>query len=264
MKAKDTDNTSLPIQEVRREIDRVDQELLSLIAQRLELAGAVRRAKSGVQVWRPSREDSHVRDLSDAARGASANLVSRIWAELMSASLVLQGPMCLHVSIAGEAEHVRSLVRDRFGASLPVKSYPTASAALAAAYNEPEGVAIVAAPGGMNNWWVALCSGGAMPDMHILAGLPRVNDEDWPQAVAIGTGDLQASGHDMSLLAVHHETDIFKDIPDARLRAEAGAYRLFSLPHYIDSNDISFQKIRSRDVHAKLIGALPHPLKVSL
>ena len=49
------------IETVRREIDRVDNALLDLIAERLELSGQVRKAKGGMRVWRPSREDSHVR-----------------------------------------------------------------------------------------------------------------------------------------------------------------------------------------------------------
>ena len=47
------------IETVRREIDRVDNALLDLIAERLELSGQVRKAKGGMRVWRPSREDSH-------------------------------------------------------------------------------------------------------------------------------------------------------------------------------------------------------------
>ena len=49
------------IEDIRVEIDRVDRTILSLMSERLELAGAVRRAKSGARVWRPSREDSLIR-----------------------------------------------------------------------------------------------------------------------------------------------------------------------------------------------------------
>jgi len=159
----------MPIEQVRAEIDRVDNALLSLVAERLELAAAVRRAKSGVRVWRPSREDSHVRDLAGRTVDASPVLVSKIWAELMSASLALQGPMKLHIALEGDALDVWTLVHDRFGRSIPAVSYPTASAALAKAYGEDEGVAVLPAPGGMNSWWSALCPGGAMADMHVLA-----------------------------------------------------------------------------------------------
>ena len=151
----------IKIEDVRAEIDRVDNALLSLIAERLELAAAVRRAKSGVRFWRPSREESHIRELAAATEDTPPELVSRIWAELMSASIALQGPMKLHIALEGDALDVWTLVRDRFGAAIPAMSYPTTSSALAAAYEDDEGVAVLPAPGGMNSWWTALGARGA-------------------------------------------------------------------------------------------------------
>ncbi len=240
---------TLKIEQVRVEIDRVDKALLGLIAERLELAGAVRRAKSGARVWRPSREESHVRELAEATEDTPAELVSRIWAELMSASLALQGPMKLHIALEGDALEVWSLVRDRFGAAIPAMSYPTASSALAAAYGDDEGVAVLPAPGGMNSWWTALGAKGAMPDMHILAGLPRTGDSGWPRAVAVSTADIQPSGNDQTLLVCSD----YSHINGAVLRAEAGDHKLISLDGYIET----------APERAKIIGVLPKPMKLT-
>lgn len=239
----------LKIEQVRVEIDRVDNALLGLIAERLELAGAVRRAKSGARVWRPSREESHVRELAQAIEDTPAELVSRIWAELMSASLALQGPMKLHIALEGDALEVWTLVRDRFGAAIPAVSYPTASSALAAAYADEEGVAVLPAPGGMNSWWTALGAKGAMPDMHILAGLPRTGERDWPRAVAVATADIQPSGRDQTLMICSDYTKI----DGAKLRAEAGEHQLVSVEGYL----------ASAPEGAKIIGVLPKPMKLT-
>ncbi len=253
----------MPIEQVRREIDRVDNALLELIAQRLELAGAVRRAKSGMRVWRPSREESHVRDLAARTADSSPLLVSKIWAELMSASLAAQGPMRLHVALEGDRIDVWTLVHDRFGASLPALSYPTTSAALAAAYTEDEGVAVLPPPGGMNNWWSALCTGGAMPDMKIHAGLPRVvpinpSKGDWPRAVAVATADMAPSGADTMLVAITDPAAFaaLNTLGPTSLRAEVGDNRLYEVAGYFD--DIS--KVQAIDPRAKIIGCLPAAL----
>jgi len=158
------------IETVRREIDRVDNALLDLIAERLELSAQVRKAKGGMRVWRPSREDSHVRQLSIAAEATSASLVSTIWAELMSASLAAQGPMRLHVALEGDALSNWSLVRDRFGAALDVKTYPTTSAALAACHSEDEGVAadVVLTPSGADQTLLCVTDNDAVPEGAIL------------------------------------------------------------------------------------------------
>lgn len=258
-----TDNSKhpMPIEHVRREIDRVDNALLDLIAERLDLALAVRRAKSGVRVWRPSREESHVRDLAARTAGSSPVLVSKIWAELMSASLAAQGPMRLHVALEGDMLDVWTLVHDRFGASLPALSYPTASAALSAAYSEDEGVAVLPAPIGMNSWWSALCSGGAMPDMKIHAGLPRViTGTSWPRAVAVATADLAPSGADTMLVALT-DTAAAAALPaPAKLRAEAGDNRLYEVARYFD--DIT--AAQTIDPRARIIGCLPKPLSAGV
>lgn len=253
-------NPPQDINHIRNEIDRVDTALLSLIAERLDLAGDVRRAKSGARVWRPSREESLVRHLANTAKDTSPHLVSRIWAELVSASLALQGPMRLHIALEGDALEVWTLVRDRFGAAIPALSYPTASSALAAAYAEDEGVAVLPAPGGMNSWWTALCTGGAAPDMSIHAGLPRISDQDWPRAVAVATADQNPSGDDIMLIAVKQPKAVLDTGLTLRLRAEAGDNYLMSLSGFFNSNSPEFQSLTAADPAAKIIGCLPKPL----
>ena len=241
-----------PIDSLREQIDAVDAELLDLIARRLQLSAKVREAKrsgkSGARVWRPSREEALVRDLVEAStrsgEGVSPPLVSRIWAELVSASLALQGPMRLHVGLEGDKLRAWSLVRDRFGAALPTEIYPTTSTALAQAYADPEGVAVVPSPGGMNNWWVALCPGGAMEDMKILTGLPRVRNadwprDDWPRAVAVAQGEIVPSGADRFLVVTEGE-------PRGTVRARSGGWTL------TDAREV--------EEGDHLIGILPDPL----
>jgi len=227
------------IESIRRDIDRVDNALLQLIAERLELSAQVRRAKSGMRVWRPSREDSHVRQLASTATTSSASLVSTIWAELMSASLAAQGPMRLHVALEGDVLSNWSLVRDRFGAALDIVTYPTTSAALAGCYAEDEGVAVLTAPApppaGVINWWTALGPGGAMEGMH-------------PQAVAVATADIQPSGADQTLICYLGDGSPGEG---GILRARSGEFSLYS----VDGFHTPVETETSR-----VIGVLPRPI----
>ena len=256
----DSKKPALDINHIRQEIDRVDTALLSLIAERLGLSANVRRAKSGARLWRPSREESLIRHLAEISDETSPHLVSRIWAELVSASLALQGPMRLHIALEGDALEVWALVRDRFGAAIPALSYPTASSALAAAYAEDEGVAVLPAPGGMNSWWSALCTGGAAPEMSIHAGLPRISNDDWPRAVAVATADQNPSGDDMMLIGLKNPQAILDAGLSGKLRAEAGENRLISVDGFFRPSSDEFQAIAAHDPQAKIIGCLPKPL----
>ncbi len=249
------------IADLRKDIDRVDEALLGLIADRLELAKAVRDAKSGTRVWRPSREESLIRRLAERAQHTSPHLVSRIWAELVSASLALQGPIKLHIALEGDAVEVWSLVRDRFGAAIPALSYPTASSALAAAYADPEGVAVLSAPGGMNTWWSALCSDGAMPDMHVLAGLPRVGPDVWPKAVAVSSVDFEPLPTDTLLIAMANTEPLHALGIKATLRAEAGHRKLVTVENGLSEDQIA--ALKTGDPEARIIGCLAHPLPES-
>lgn len=236
------------LERVRQEIDRVDRAMLDLIAERLSLSADVRKAKAGAKLWRPSREDGHVADLASMAQdtGTPPALVSRIWAELMSASISVQGSTRIHVALEGDAGTNLSLIRDRFGGSLPVLSYPTSSNALAACYAEDEGIAVLPAPGGMNNWWTALAPEGAMPELKIVAPLPRVEAGLWPRAVAVAAIDLAASD-------IHPEGRILYVGPDGsrgKKRAESGDLSLY---------EISGTEAVEPD---RIIGYLPPPVSV--
>ncbi|NNC38535.1 MAG: hypothetical protein HKO02_13850 [Hyphomonadaceae bacterium] len=267
-----TEKNKLSMSDIRTEIDRVDTALLDLIAERMELAQAVRRAKSGVDVWRPSREESHVRHLAELAKGTSPDLVSHIWAELTSASLSLQGPICLHIGLVGDPMANGKMVRDRFGASIPIKNYPTASHALAAAHADAEGVAILPAPGGMNNWWTALNPTGAASNMNILAALPRIGNWSWPTAVAVSKAARLPSGSDQTLIyveagdlgPVQSPQKVFESVDlTARLRAEMKSHTLYSIPQYISDEDESIADLKRQFKTVKIIGVLPNPIKVS-
>ena len=264
-----TNKTPQSMDEVRREIDRVDTALLDLIAERMELAAAVRRAKSGVDVWRPSREESHVRHLAELAKDTPPKLVSRIWAELTSASLSIQGPINLHIALMGDALFDGKLVRDRFGASIPIKNYPTASHALAAAHADAEGVAVLPAPGGMNNWWTALGPKGAASNMNILSALPRIGNWQWPTAVAVSKAAKLPSGNDQTLLYVEPGSlgpaksaqKIFDEIGvKVALRAEMKSHYLYSADQYFDENDDIYSALGHAFKTVKIIGVLPNPI----
>jgi len=243
-------NKPFDINQVRKDIDRVDNALLSLIAERLELANYVKSAKRGGAIWRPSREESHVRDLVRATQNSSPALVSRIWAELMSASLSIQGPLIVHVGLKMDQNNrALSLVQDRFGASLPFQFHSSETAALAAAYGDENAVAVVAAPGKGVRWWTALTPGGAMPELKIMARLPRHDASGWPEAVAVAVGELAPSGDDMTLITAQNQRDLPKN---AVLRAESGVHILASVDGFIEADKVSDK--------LSIIGVLPTPL----
>lgn len=256
-----SDHSSRDMKGLRSEIDRVDTAILDLIAERMTLAKAVRDAKSGIHVWRPAREEAHVRELAAKSGGTSPQLVARIWAELMSVSLTIQGPICLHVARTGPLADDMNLVRGRFGAAIPLKAYPTSSAAIAAAQSDPEGVAVLPAPGGMDHWWTALGPGGAAANMNILAAIPRIGNHDWPLAVAVSKAARSPSGDDDTLLCVSGAPEqakaaLARNSISAAERATSGDWTLFSLAGYFAKDDRRLTDLFVGK-KTKIIGTMP-------
>jgi hypothetical protein len=107
----------------------------------------------------------------------------------------------------------------------------------------------------MHNWWTALGEGGAMPDMHILAGLPRTGQGDWPMAVAVATADIQPSGNDDTLIMSRADLRVI-DLRAVR-RAATDDIQLYSLPGYFETVPDTILKL---DPSAHIIGAIPKPI----
>ena len=76
----------------RREVDRIDREILRLLAERLQVARAIGEAKlkAGAPVYAPQREEQVLRSLTDAAPGLPASGVRAIFREVISLSIGAQ------------------------------------------------------------------------------------------------------------------------------------------------------------------------------
>lgn len=110
-----------PLTDLRREIDAVDDAILELIARRTALAARAGSAKSGVNPYRPAREDEVLARMDDGT--LPAPLVRAVWRELISAALAAQGLREVVVASSALAPPARA----HFGAMLAVRVDPQAA-----------------------------------------------------------------------------------------------------------------------------------------
>ena len=81
------------LQNLRAEIDGIDDELLKLISRRAQLAQTIGRLKQG-SVYRPEREAQVLRRIKEANPGPlSGEAAARLFREIMSACLALEKPL---------------------------------------------------------------------------------------------------------------------------------------------------------------------------
>ncbi|HML10300.1 MAG TPA: chorismate mutase [Stellaceae bacterium] len=203
------------LEELRRQIDRIDDDLLQLLVERLELVGRIGalREQTGASFYIPSREAAIIRRLVDRNQGElPLGTLVRMWRELLGAGVRHEGPFAVGAFVPPDGPGVWDLARDHYGAQMPMTDYETTLQVIRAVTDRRVAVGVLPMPqdGEDDPWWMHLLS----PDEdvpRVLARLPfgpRGNARSDGDALAIGFGAPQPSGSDRTLLATENAVDI--------------------------------------------------------
>src|SRR4051812_14521018 len=112
------------IDKIRREIDRIDDQLAKLLDERAALAQRVGALKGGGPAYRPERETAILRRIASLPRNLSAEKIVAIFREIISACRGLEET--IRVSYLGpEGTFSEQAVRKHFGSA--VQALPVAS-----------------------------------------------------------------------------------------------------------------------------------------
>jgi chorismate mutase len=248
---------------IRARLDVLDAEMLRLVDERAGLARSVAEAKAaagdgGKFGLRPVREAQLLRKLLAMPRqGASAALTVRIWRELISDSLVQQGPMHLAVWGATDPGRAVELARLRFGAAPPMRQVARPEDAFAAA-RTPWGVGVLALVAD-NGWWGRLL---AEPRLRIFAAMPCLTAWGPLGALAIGDVDVEPSGADETYWVTDAPEPapriidaLGRDGAAAHLLAHGGGMKLFALAGFYQREDARLARAPGR--LSGVVGAAP-------
>lgn len=206
---------------LRAEIDGLDNRLHDLLMARAEIIERVARdgGKVGVPI-RPGREAAILRRLLQRHTGLlPPQTILRIWRELFSGALMIEGGLTIAVADGAQAE-LPSVAREHFGPLTSLRRHRTTSQALADLTNGTAHAAVLPLPSDEDDdqaaWWVGLMHGG-VPRLAIVAKLPfwSRRGEGLPQAGAYVVASLtpDASGVDRSLIGI----EIAPDTSTARI-----------------------------------------------
>jgi chorismate mutase/prephenate dehydratase len=202
-----------PLEHLRAEIDRIDQAILDLLIDRSEVVRRIGEVKGdrldGRSALRPAREAQILRRLSAHAAGRfPAPVLVRMWRELIAAQTQLQTPLSAAVFAPDDvALRIWDLARDHFGSATPMIRVDRAIQALRALGDGSATVAVLPLPGDDDPWWLALMSDHDIR-LRVFARLPfvaTVGNGDEIAALAVGGLEIEASGDDLTLLAVEAE-----------------------------------------------------------
>ena len=108
------------LDDLRREVDRLDDAMVDLLAERMRVVGAIARIKqpaaTGLPAIRPGREASILRRLvARAGDRLPAGTLVRMWRELLAATTRAQAPLAIAAWVPPDQPELWDIARDQFG-----------------------------------------------------------------------------------------------------------------------------------------------------
>ena len=202
---------------LRREIDSVDTKLHNLLMQRTELAVKVGEVKAkaqpigrtpseGSKFVRPAREAQILRRLVARHKGRlPKSVMVRMWREMISALLQVEGPFVVAVYTPPEEAGYWDIARDHYGCRVPIQSFDRLNHAISAVLDGQATVAVLPLPheGDRDPWWRRIAV--KQPKVpHVIARLPFGDPGNQRgrglQALVIGTTPNEPTERDRGLL----------------------------------------------------------------
>lgn len=174
--------------DLRKEIDRIDEEVHQLLMQRGEIIDrliAVKSTQETGSAFRPAREADMMRRLVDRHHGIlPLDTVESIWRVIIATFTYVQAPFSVHADLSAGDAIMRDSARFHFGFTVPFVPHMGASSVVAAVSDSKGDLGLVPAfaVAGGGAWWSAL-EFDAAP--KIIARLPFVDRADHPAAAPV-------------------------------------------------------------------------------
>jgi chorismate mutase/prephenate dehydratase len=240
---------SSTLEDLRREIDGIDDALHDLLIRRAGVARAVAKVKQPaaeagngtlVPALRPAREAAILRRLLARHQGdLPPQSLVRIWREIIAASLRVQSKFHLHVYTADNQTGFADLAHAHFGALTPIRTHTRPSMVVHACAEEPNSLGIVPLPeieepGPV--WWTQLAPAGEKGP-RVVAKLPFVQDgEDGVSAYAIGSVEQEPSGDDTTLLLLEIAPGVSRTTLKSLLKSAGLRAKLMAAGRLVEKN----------------------------
>lgn len=253
------------LDDIRQEIDGIDDSIVDLVARRLRASEKVRGHKIGNGTLasspiRPAREAVIMRRLLARGQGAvPPELLVRLWRVILTSSTLFQASVTLHIprKLAGQMG-LRLRLRDHFGA-LPVEEYRDEMQALTQVNVNSGDICVVEAD---SAWADAFAEGGA-GEARIIGVLPILRTGPSPELLIFGHAQALATGDDETIIV--SDGKLPRDfLPKPLWQSKSGSRRISSLPGFLSEHEVPLVGlVRSNAaLGVKVAGRFPSPIEV--
>ncbi|MDB5492306.1 MAG: chorismate mutase [Micavibrio sp.] len=236
--------------DIRKDIDTVDQQIHDLLMKRAGLALEVgaEKKKNDLPMIQPDREASKIRSILSRHSGdLPQNLIVRLWREMIGAASILQTRM--KVAVVAPAQNAREhwdMARDYFGSVIPMQDMANPLVAISALREGDVNFAVLPWPedGVENPWWCHMTGNDTTQNVQIVVSLPYIVSAGQGQpeyrAVILSKALFKDSGSDNSFIFL----DLDQVVSRARVVDKAKALNFDALS--INSRKIKPTQTRSQ------------------
>ncbi len=274
------------LDELRQEIDAIDDRIQDLILERWNVVRHVAEAKGvGSKARRknrkagetsdpslpirPSREAQMLRRL--AARHTSPfpfAALARMWGEMIAAFTMLQADYSIACFANAEEHGLWDLARDQFGSQVPMNPFPTKREVLAQVFEGKNNVAVLPKPTEQDEdaWWTSLAAADSPKVIMRIpfagSGTVRGRAAD---GLAVAYLEPEPTGSDRSLVIIETAEQMSRAALSAILQRaklsplsmvsieQDGWHHLIEIGDFLKSDDARLEMVEVRDAVKRVV-----------
>lgn len=208
-------STDTALENLRREIDGLDDSIHDLLMRRVSVVARVAAVKSdGAPLFRPAREARILRRLIARHAGPFPKpVLARIWRELLGATVQQQGSFSIGAHAPDDEQGCWDLGRNHFGAHAPIVLYGSIGQIVSDVAGGKLTLGIVPRPreGDPQPWWPHLVSDDPATPRVVaripFAGRTRGRAENF-DAYIVGRQSHEDSDDDISMIALEADDTV--------------------------------------------------------
>ena len=283
-------NGNINLQNLREEIDKIDEKLHNLIMKRSSVVARIRDVKKRAdsEIFHPGREADVLRRLAARHKGElSCGVVLRIWRELISGLVGIQAKFSVAVFEKNDPSYW-DIARDYFGTKATLNRFATERGVLQAVADETAMAGVIPIPDeSANAWWLSLVGRKDEESVRICGRLPFFPGSngrgDSVEALLISKVTPVSTGDDYSFLLIECcepfskgrmvgllEESKFAPVSIVSVPLETNDSRrllfLIEVKEFVEITDERFIKLKGLDdeiTFAKIAGTYAVPLNLS-
>jgi chorismate mutase/prephenate dehydratase len=272
------------LDDLRREIDEIDENLHDLLMRRAGLVERIRAVKrmDSIATVRPGREAFILRKLTGRHSGGfPIGAILRIWREIIAGITRMEKPDYAVAVYGGEGSQAYwDMARDQFGSLSPMTSFNSARDVIRTVGDGKAEIGVVPYPedGAEDPWWLALTAPDGLRVSYKLPFFPGTNARPTARgpdlAFAVGRVVSDPTENDRTLMVIEAPEPISRSaLGELTKKAELDArfiaacrqgdwYALVEIGDYVGDDDPRLAALSAMDEIARtvLIGAYAEPI----